>query len=86
MEKILLKIFNIQNSLVITSKGAISRGWLDYLKIKDFLIYDQVEPNPSLETVEKIHNEFKEKFSTVIGIGGGSSLDVAKFVGKKRKI
>ena len=24
------------SSLIITSKGAISRGWIDYLKIKNF--------------------------------------------------
>ena len=46
-------------SLIITSKGAISRGWIDYLKIKNFLIFDEVEPNPSIETVEKIISQFK---------------------------
>ena len=76
-------------SLIITSKGAISRGWIDYLKIKNFLIFDEVEPNPSIETVEKIISQFKnENFSSIIGLGGGSSLDVAKFaafkMGKKK--
>jgi len=77
------------NSLIITSKGAISRGWIDYLKIKNFSIFDKVEPNPSIETAEKIISQFKnENLSSVIGLGGGSSLDVAKFVafkmGKKK--
>jgi len=77
------------NSLIITSKGAISRGWIDYLKIKNFSIFDEVETNPSIETVEKIISQFKnENFSSIIGLGGGSSLDVAKFVafkmGKKK--
>jgi len=78
------------NSLLITSKGAISRGWIDYLKIKNFSIFDEVEPNPPIETVEKIISQFKnENFPTIIGLGGGSSLDVAKFVAfkmKKKKI
>ena len=78
------------NSLIITSKGAISRGWIDYLKIKNFSIFDEVEPNPPIETVEKIISQFKnENFPTIIGLGGGSSLDVAKFVAfkmKKKKI
>ena len=76
--------------LIITSKGAKSRGWIDYIKGNNFKIFDNVEPNPSMNTVENIISQFKnEKFSTVIGLGGGSSLDVAKFVGfklKKRKI
>ena len=47
------------NSLIITSIGAISRDWIDYLKIKIFLIFDEVEPNSSIETVEKIISQFK---------------------------
>lgn len=79
-----------ENSLVITSKGAKLRGWIDYANLNNAYIFDNVEPNPSIETVEKIIGEFGlENFSHVIGIGGGSSLDVAKFVAfrlKKRKI
>ena len=72
------------NSLVITTKNAISRGWIDYMKIKNFIIFDEIKSNPSFETVEKIISQFKaENFSHVIGLGGGSSLDVAKFVASK---
>ena len=78
------------NSLIITSKGAISRGWIDYMKIKNFTIFDEVKSNPSFETVENIISQFKdENFSQIIGLGGGSSLDVAKFVAfkmEKKKI
>ena len=78
------------NSLIITSKGAISRGWIDYMKIKNFTIFDEVKSNPSFETVENIISQFKnENFSHIIGLGGGSSLDVAKFVAfkmEKKKI
>ena len=79
-----------EDSLVITSKGAKSRGWLEYTKLNKAYIFDEVEPNPSIEIVEKIIDEFGlQTFSHVVGIGGGSSLDVAKFVAfklKKRKI
>ena len=72
--------------LIITSNGAKSRGWLDYLNINDGFLFDRVEPNPSIETVNKIIDEFKNSgFSHIIGIGGGSSLDVAKYVGYKLK-
>ena len=75
-----------KNCLVITSKGAKNRGWLDYLRINKNLLYDKVESNPSIETTEKILSEFtNENFSHVIGLGGGSSLDVAKYVGFKLK-
>jgi len=70
--------------LIITSRGAKSRGWTDYLKIKNFFIFDKVEPNPSIDITEKIISEFNNnKISHIIGLGGGSSLDVAKFVAYK---
>ena len=75
-----------QNCLVITSKGAISRGWLEYLKLNDSHIFDKVEPNPSIETTEDIISEFRNSnFSSIVGLGGGSSMDVAKFVANKMK-
>lgn len=75
-----------QNCLVITSKGAKQRGWLEYAGINDCYIFDNVESNPSFETTEKIISEFSNSnFSHIIGLGGGSSLDVAKFVGYKMK-
>ena len=75
-----------QNCLVITSKGAISRGWLEYLKLNDYHIFDKVEPNPSIETTEDVISEFRNSnFSSIVGLGGGSSMDVAKFVANKMK-
>jgi succinate semialdehyde reductase len=72
--------------LIITSKGTKSRGWLEDLKIQNNHIYDRVQPNPSLETTQNIISEFQNfDFTHVIGLGGGSSLDVAKFVAMKLK-
>jgi malonic semialdehyde reductase len=69
-----------EKCLVITSKGAKSRGWLDYSGLTNQLIFDDVEPNPSIETTEKIMAKFQNsEFTHVIGIGGGSSMDVAKY-------
>ncbi len=73
-----------QNCLVITSRGAITRGWLEYLKLDNYHIFDKVESNPSIEIAESIISEFSNSnFSSVIGLGGGSSMDVAKFVANK---
>ena len=75
-----------ENCLVITSKGSISRGWLEYLKLNDYYIFDKVEPNPGIETTEGIISEFRNSnFSSIIGLGGGSSMDVAKFAANKMK-
>ena len=75
-----------QNCLVVTSKGAIPRGWLEYLKLNDCYVFDKVESNPSIETAERIISEFRNSnFSSIIGLGGGSSMDVAKFVANKLK-
>jgi len=74
------------DSLVVTSSGAKSRNWLEYVGLTDSYIYDNIESNPSIETTEQIMSEFSDSnFSNVVGIGGGSVLDVAKFVAYKMK-
>tara|TARA_B100000929_G_C15489455_1_gene413899 strand:+ start:28 stop:966 length:939 start_codon:yes stop_codon:yes gene_type:complete len=73
-----------QNCLVVTSRGATPRGWLEYLKLNNCYMFDKVEQNPSIETAERIISEFGgSNFSSIIGLGGGSSMDVAKFVANK---
>ena len=73
-----------KKSLVITSSGAKKRGWISYLNLDSDLIYDKVESNPSIDTTENIIKNFSNSdFSTIIGLGGGSVLDVAKFVASK---
>ena len=73
-----------KNPLVITSPGAKKRNWMEYLQLKNHYIFDDVESNPSIDTATSIINEFSNtNFLTVIGIGGGSCLDVAKFVAAK---
>ena len=69
-----------EKCLVVTSKGARSRGWLEYAGLDDQIVFDNVEPNPSLETAEKVISNFQNSdFSHIVGIGGGSSMDVAKY-------
>jgi succinate semialdehyde reductase len=73
-----------ENCLIVTSRGASPRGWLEYLKLNNYNIFDKVESNPSFQTAETIISEFRNSnFSSVIGLGGGSSMDIAKFVANK---
>ena len=74
--------------LVITSKGARSRGWLEYAGLGDQIVFDNVESNPSLKTAEEIISHFQDDdFSYIVGMGGGSSMDVAKYCAfKMRKL
>ena len=73
-----------EKSLLITSSGAKKRNWVSNLNLSPEFIFDEVEPNPSMETVSKIIKKYQNfEFSTIIGLGGGSVLDVAKFVAFK---
>jgi len=73
--------------LIVTDKGVKNAGILD--KVKGVLedaglevnVWDQVEPEPSLENYKQCY-EFAQGrgFDIVIGIGGGSSIDVGKTV------
>ena len=75
-----------KNCLLITSKGAKERNWLNYINLENTEIFDQVENNPSIETAETIINKYRDHdISSIVGLGGGSCLDVAKFVGYKLK-
>ena len=57
------------------------------MQLKNYYIFDQVGPNPSIDVITDIINEFSgANFSNIIGIGGGSCLDVTKFVASKLNI
>jgi succinate semialdehyde reductase len=57
------------------------------MKITDHFLFDKVEPEPSIETVQKVISEYKTKnLSAIIGLGGGSSQDVAKYAASELKI
>ena len=69
------------NALVVTTvPPALSDKWLGKMGIKDYMLYDRVTPEPSIEDVNSVISEFKDRDpSVLIGLGGGSSLDVVKY-------
>ena len=73
-----------ENSLVITTTTPdIYNKWLDYMGIKKYQIYDKATPDPAIETVEEIHKQYADKnISAYIGLGGGSSMDICKYLSK----
>ena len=70
-----------KNALVVTTAPpALSGKWLDKMGIQDYMLYDKVKPEPSIDDVNAVVAEYKGKNpSALIGLGGGSSMDVVKY-------
>lgn len=74
--------------LVVTDKGLVQAGVadkiataLDHAKIR-FALYDGALPNPPAACVHAGHRLYKkEKCNAILGLGGGSPMDVAKMIG-----
>lgn len=80
-----IKNFPGEKVVIITDQGIKKAGILDYIKdiIKDFdfVVFDDVEADPPLNTFEKAVTFSKENGGEIIiGLGGGSPIDVAKVV------
>ena len=70
-----------KNALVVTTAPPqISEKWLGKMGIKDYMLFDKVTPEPSIDDVKTVIAGFKDKNpSVLIGLGGGSSMDVVKY-------
>jgi succinate semialdehyde reductase len=70
-----------KNALVVTTvPPELSDKWLGRMGIQDYLLYDKVQPEPSIGMVNEVIEEYKSKnISAMIGLGGGSSMDVVKY-------
>ena len=79
-----------KNALVVTTAPPeLSGKWLDKMGIQDYMLFDKVTPEPSIDDVNAVISEYKGKNpSALIGLGGGSSMDVVKYsapeMGKKK--
>lgn len=82
-----LKKLQAESCLVVTDPGIVKAGLLDGvvqpliesgLKVA---VYDQVQPEPPQENVDDAMDIYKKNnCNAVLGLGGGSALDVAKAV------
>lgn len=75
-----------KTALIVTGKNSSRKNGslddvintLNNINMK-FYVFDEVEENPSTETIEKIRNFSNNKdIDVVIGIGGGSPMDASK--------
>ena len=77
-----------KNALVVTTvPPELSDKWLGRMGIQDYLLYDKVQPEPSIEMVNEVIEEYKSKnISAMIGLGGGSSMDVVKYAASEMNV
>ena len=70
-----------KNALIVTTvPPALSDKWIAKMGIQDYMLYDKVKPEPSIDDVNAVISEYKDKDpSVLIGLGGGSSMDVVKY-------
>lgn len=85
-----ISIRGLKNVLVVTDKILMDlklpQGLLDSLKEQgvDYTVYDNVQPNPTIENVEGGKKEYRaNKCDGIIAFGGGSSMDCAKIIGAR---
>ncbi len=79
--------FNLRGkrALIVTDKGLVGAGLIQPVekslkssRIK-YAVFDAVEPDPGYEIVrECLEQVHREKANLIIGIGGGSPIDIAK--------
>ncbi|MDQ0221155.1 iron-containing alcohol dehydrogenase [Peribacillus cavernae] len=83
----MVKELGVSRVLIVTDKGVRSANLLTGIEESllavnlDYEIYDEVEPNPSAETIRKGTEFLKQyKCDAVLAVGGGSSIDTAKAI------
>lgn len=76
-----------QKTLVITDAGIKNSGILEILEKKldayniPYEVFDQAKPEPTVADVEAVLNSFQtNEIDVLIGLGGGSCIDLAKMV------
>lgn len=83
----LAKMPNISKAFIVTDEAMTDLGYVDKVlyqlrKREDYVhceIFDQVEPDPSLETIMKGVESMKQfQPDVIIALGGGSAIDAAK--------
>ena len=82
----------VKNLLIVTDGMLVKIGLLKPMQEKltqlgvSFVVYDGVQPNPTIEQIETGLTMLKAKGCTaILAIGGGSSIDAAKVIAARAK-
>jgi len=82
-----IKDRNLKNVFIVTDEGLIKSGICELVvnkikkQVKKIEIFSDVPPDPPVETAYNCFNKAKgKKVDLVIGLGGGSALDIAKML------
>lgn len=85
-----IKARNIQKVLVVTDKNLmelkLADSMLRSLKERniDYIVFDDVRPNPTIQNIEDGRKVYLEnKCEGIIAFGGGSPIDCAKIIGAR---
>ena len=83
----ILQKSGVKNILIVTDQGIVKAGLVPTISAPieaagiDIAVFDGVEPDPRIEIVAACVSAFKESGAeAVVGLGGGSSIDIAKLV------
>lgn len=82
-----IKERGLKNVFIVTDEGLVKSGICEIVvnkirkTVKNIEIFSEVPPDPPVETAYKCFEKAKnKKIDLIIGLGGGSSLDIAKML------
>ncbi len=80
-----LSTLDVKRVCIVTDKMMVKLGVTEkikgYIKHTTCTIFDEVEPNPSLDTIKKALAIFlQDRPDVIIAVGGGSPIDAAKAI------
>lgn len=83
-----LRLLGVRHPLLVTDPGVVKAGLVDRVRSVleeegvGYELFDQVVPNPDVETVQKAADVYRQSgCDGLVAVGGGSSIDTAKGVG-----
>ena len=80
----LVRELGVTRPFFVTDKGCVEAGVTEQAlgHVADAVLFDEVEPNPSIELVGRAAAAYREVgCDGLVAVGGGSSMDTAKAVG-----